>query len=178
MTERRLDEAIDRAVHEMMHVDPRPGLSRRVAARLAVPRTARLTAPRLASAAALILLALAAALLVTRTPAPVREQVSVTRETIPPAPRVNRAPATTPEQPARVPPARVTRAPGSPRRGGNTIEATPPFASNVQIAPLADLTPIAVEPAGPRALDAPEVVVTPLAPLEPLRVDPLSSTPR
>jgi len=33
-SETRLDRAIDRAVRDMMHVDPRPGFRRRVLARL------------------------------------------------------------------------------------------------------------------------------------------------
>lgn len=177
MSERRLDEAIDRAVRDMMDVDPRPGLSRRVAARLDEPRTSWLTMPRIAAAAALVVLAVAAVLLVPRTPAPVREQVSVTRQTAPPAPRVDREAAVTSREPARVRPERAARAPRTPRRVENASEEIPPFVSNVHVAPLAELAPITVAPAGPRALDAREVVVTPLAPLEPVRVDPLASTP-
>ena len=177
MTERRLDEAIDRAVHAIMDVDPRPGLSRRVAARLDEPRTSWLTVPRLAAAGALVVLAVAAVLLAPTTPAPVREQVSVTLKTAPPAPRVDRQAGITSLEPARVQPERVSRAPRTPRRVEKALEEIPPFARNVHVAPLADIAPIVVGPTGPRALDAPEVLVLPIAPIEPVRIDPLSSTP-
>jgi hypothetical protein len=169
MTERRLDEAIDRAVRDMMDVDPRPGLTRRVLARLDEPLRGSLTVPvrRLAvAAAALAVVAIAAALLVNRTPAPIGPRVSSVQDTalaaqpaarvLPPTPRKTRTPAGRPV----------------------TISGElPPFAHNVHVTPLADIAPIVVGPTGPRALDAPEVLVLPLAPIEPVRIDPLSSTP-
>jgi len=54
MTDKYLDDAIDRAVREMMDVEPRPGMRQRVFARLDEPRNSILTAPRLATAAAVL----------------------------------------------------------------------------------------------------------------------------
>jgi hypothetical protein len=167
MTERRLDEAIDRAVHDLMSADARPGLTRRVLARLDEPTRGWVAVPRLrAVAAALAVVAIATTLLVNRTPAPIRPRVSFVQDT-----------ALAPDPAARVlrPTPTRTRTPAS--RPVTISGDLPPFARNVHVAPLADIAPIVVGPTGPRALDAPEVLVLPLAPIEPVRVDPLSSTP-
>ncbi len=177
MTERRLDEAIDRTVREMMDVDPRPGLSRRVRARLDAPRATWLTLPRLAAGAALVGVAIIAIVLVTRTPAPVPQQVSVAREPGSGAPRVEHVPAPSSqpvERPSRIKPTRAS-VPAAPLE--STMEDIPPFVSTVNVEPLEPIAPIAMSPVEPRSIDPPGIAVRPLAPLEPLRVDPLSSTP-
>ncbi len=177
MSERRLDEAIDRTVREMMSLDPRAGLSRRVLAGLETPRTGWVTVPRRAAAAVLIAGAIVGGWLVTRTPAPVQQQVSVAHAPVLPRAqseaRVSRRSAHTAPVERYVP-----RSARALRRPQVTPENIPPFLSNVHIEPLASIAAIAVEPAGPRALESPEVNVTPLAPIEPVRVDPLPSRPR
>lgn len=170
MSERRLDEAIDRTVREMMDVDPRPGLSRRVLARLDAPQPARPTIPRLAAAAAvLVVTAIAAALFVSRTPEPGQRQMSVGSDI-----RLFAPHAVVRSAPTRATP--QTRRPG--RLPSTVTEGVPPFVSTVNLAPLVDIVPIAVAPAGPHPLDTPEVIVAPLPPIQPVRVDPLSSMPR
>lgn len=62
-TERDIDNAIDRAVRDIMSVDPRPDLRRRVLSRLERPERAWFFFPQLAAAAALIVIVVAAALL-------------------------------------------------------------------------------------------------------------------
>ena len=59
-SDREIDDAIDRAVHEMMSAEPRAGLRGRVLGRLARSESAWLTLPRLAAAAALVVLAVMA----------------------------------------------------------------------------------------------------------------------
>jgi hypothetical protein len=54
MTDKRLDDAIDRTIRGLMSADPRPGLSVRVKARIQQGRTPSVAIPRLAAAAALI----------------------------------------------------------------------------------------------------------------------------
>lgn len=177
MTERRLDEAIDHTVREMMDVDPRPGLSRRVRARLDAPRATWLTLPRLAAGAALVGVAIIAIVLVTRTPAPVPQQVSVAREPGSGAPRVEHVPAPSSqpvERPSRIKPTRAS-VPAAPLE--STMEDIPPFVSTVNIEPLASIPPIVLSLVGPPEIESPEITVPPLAPIEPVRVAPLSSTP-
>lgn len=178
MTDTRLDDAIDRAVREMMNVDPRPGLSRRVLARLETPRTSWLTVPRLAAAAALVAIIVVALVLVTRTPAPVSQQVAVTprppvvappSEEPVPSPSTGRTPPIASIMPPRV---RFEL-----RQQPRAAEELPPFVTSARVEPLASMIPIEVPPAGPRALELPEVVVAPLAAIEPVRVEPLSSRP-
>ncbi len=178
MTDTRLDDAIDRAVREMMSVDPRPGLSRRVLARLDEPRTPWLTVPRRAAAAALVAVIVVAIVLVTRTPAPVSQQVSVTRTPASPAPQTEmHVPPTPADSTARVA-THAPRARRTVRQPRATAEDIPPFAGSVNVDPLASIAPIAPRPVEPSAIESPEIIVTPLAPIEPVRVDPLPSRPR
>lgn len=177
MTDTRLDDAIDRTVREMMNVDPGPGLSRRVLARLETPRTPWLTVPQLAAAAALVAVTVVALVLVTRTPAPVSQQVAVTPRppvAAPPSEEPVPSPSTGRTPPiASIMPPRVRFEPRQPR----AAEELPPFVTSARVEPLASMIPIEVPPAGPRALELPEVVVAPLATIEPVRVEPLSSRP-
>ena len=61
-----IDSAIDRAVERMMHVDPRPGLQRRVGGRLRAVRPHASLRPRLALAAGSVAVLIAAVLLIPR----------------------------------------------------------------------------------------------------------------
>ena len=64
-TQRDLDDAIDRAVRDIMGVDPRPGLRARVLRRLERPERMWMSLPQLAAAAALIVIVVAAVLMRT-----------------------------------------------------------------------------------------------------------------
>ncbi len=175
MSERHLDEAIDRAARAMTAADPRPGLSRRVLARLQARRTPWLSVPRATVAATVVTIAVAA-MLVSRTPAPAPQELPAGRDlTL----AVRDAPRVPPRHAASAAPlgaGPVTRG-LRPRGHREPVDAIPPFAGGLHVTPLRDIVPITLDPAGPRALDAPEVVVAPLAAIEPLRVDPLSFTP-
>jgi hypothetical protein len=176
MSEKRLDEIIDRVVRDMMRLDPRPGLSRRVLARLDQPRTRWPSVPRLAAATALLAVAVIAIVLGTRTPAPVSQQVSLNHSPAAPAPQtVVRVPPRSTDATPRV---ATKRAPRAVRQRHETPEDIPPFASGVQVQPLASIEPIALDRVGPMPIESPGVSIAPLAPIEPVRVDPLSSTPR
>ncbi len=85
--EARLDRAIDRAVREMMHVDPPPGLRRRVLSRITAPVERRpWLLPRYAIVAAvLVILVLSATLMRrgVRPPVPAAAPPAVASKTAP-----------------------------------------------------------------------------------------------
>jgi hypothetical protein len=186
-TEDRLDVAIDRAVREMLDVEPPAGLRGRVLDRLERPRRGLgwmwIAAP-IAAAAVIVL----AVMLPWRgdprsvTPPP---QVAVT--TPPQAPRL--APSSTP--PPRGPSpstAGVPRASGPQRTGGTarpagegTLSAAtvPAFAeSDAGIDPLAPIAPITVAVARPANITPAEIVISPLAPITEVQIAPLSPPDR
>jgi hypothetical protein len=175
-----LDRAIDRAVRKMMHVDPPPGLRRRVLSRLE-RRAAeqRLFGPRYAwGAAALVILIVA--VMFTRDHraerAAVVPQPSVAAN-VSPAPREpSAAPPKAPVErrsPSQVPLPRLTReAIPIPRianvfgaRTGSVsaasesaVEAVWPGAEN----PSSSVAPLVIAPLAPAPIETPAIVIPPL----------------
>ena len=175
-----LDRAIDRAVRNLMHVDPPPGLRRRVLLRLepGAPER-RLFAPRLAwGAAALVILIVA--VMFTRDhrtePAAVVPQPSVAANQ-PPAPReVSAAPSEAPVErgsPSQAPSPRVTREAIPMPRVANVFgartgrvsaaaergaEAVWPGAEN----PSSTVAPLLIAPLTPTPIETPAIVIPPL----------------
>ncbi len=141
----RIDEAIDRAVREIMHREPPPGLRRRVLARLDAPAPRAWVAPRIAFAAAAVLIVVVATVLMLRN-----NRVAET-----PRHEIAAAPASTPATPsadraAPSPPSVVehTRRPSQPRR---IARPAPAQSASVGLAPPA---------AGPRTATPPQGRVT------------------
>jgi hypothetical protein len=102
-----LDRAIDRAVREMVQVDPRPGLRRRVLLRLdADSRPAARMTVRYAWAAAAFVIVIAAVMFTRERP-----DVPVTTVTAPSQTAVVTAPASQARRPVVVPPPPTARRP-------------------------------------------------------------------
>lgn len=104
---RSMDDAIDTAVRDMMHVDPRPGLRRRVLSKLDAPGRKGSWMPwLLAPTGALAAVVLAVALLDDRTASPGPVTTAMTSDaTVPagPPPPAAGIPARTREAPAQSP---------------------------------------------------------------------------
>jgi hypothetical protein len=173
-----LDRAIDRAVREMMHVDPPPGLRRRVLSRLQTQGAERrLFVPRYAwGAAALVILVVGVLFTrdVRREPAAVIAQPSVAaRESTPP----RESPAAPPQAPrttaSRVSPLRITRDPipmphienvfgtrtaDVSATADSSVEAVWPGVDN----PSNTVAPLVITPLTPAPIDVPEIVIPPL----------------
>jgi hypothetical protein len=176
-----LDRAIDRAVRKMMHVDPPPGLRRRVLSRLE-PRAAerRLFVPRYAwGAAALVVLIVA--MMFTRNhrpePAAIVPQPSVVAGGPPP----REGPATSRQAPLLIAPAPTSRS--SPSRitreaipmprianvfGTRTAEVSAADDSGVEAVwpgaenPSNAIAPLVIIPLTPAPIETPAIVVPPL----------------
>jgi hypothetical protein len=177
----RLDEAIDRAVREMLEVEPRPDLRARIVERIETrrrggPRTTPplrwLVAPL--AAAALI----AAAVFVARRSEPVPQAPIVATapdRRLPAPPRVSTAEP--PEQPARP----VVAAPRPVRQAGGTVAAAS-FAGEASaaaaLAPLKTIAPIAVEPIAHDTIAPAEVAVRPLNTISDVQIAPLTPPDR
>jgi hypothetical protein len=168
-----LDAEIDRTVREMMNVEPATGLRRRVLDRLERPRAHVVSWPRLAAATA-VAAALLVAFWVFRAPEHRPEPIASTAEkTVAPAITEPHLPRQTP------PPARIavdaTRSETS-RTSAQTRRlsaAVAPYESTVQIAPLDEISPIAVAPVQPSAIAPQEIVIAPLTPIAEVEVGPL-----
>jgi hypothetical protein len=109
----RLDDAIDRAVRDIVQHDPRPGLRRRVLGRMHPPRRRAALVTQLAFAGGALVLLVAAAVVLRpapdQPPPPVTQSAaSVAREAVPPAPPATPAP-TLVTPPQKQPAARITR---------------------------------------------------------------------
>jgi len=126
----RLDRAIDRAVRDMVQVDPQPGLRHRVADRIQTghPGTGRSWRtysvwPALATAAALVIVVTAFALLrapvVTPPEAQVADMVPATAAAAPPTP------TTAPPEPTVTPPPAPRRSATAPGRASAPANRTP-----------------------------------------------------
>jgi hypothetical protein len=163
----RLDRAIDRAVGELMQVDPRPGLRHRVAGRLDAPVRRTSWIVQAATAAALVAVMVVSWMLLRGPAAP---PAAPSQTAVSPA----LAPATPPAQthaptptPVTTEPARTARRPQArgeadfgPRRGrvaaANVDTAKPrgaayaasPLSPGVAVAPIAPIMilPIEVQP--------------------------------
>ena len=181
--EARIDRAIDRAVREMMDLDPPPGLRRRVLARLSMPETQRTWwLPRYALAsAALTVLLLSLTALPRETEPPARPSApSIFVATAPSVPDANTSVRVLETaQPEATPPV--------PHAQGFTRERIPmPRVSNVfgtrtnSVSPTVDRTsetgatrraridvdalpPLRLVPLSERPIEIPPLVVVPLA---------------
>jgi hypothetical protein len=174
--ENDLDAVIDRAVREMLDVEPSPALRARVIARLEHPRSsfrwAWIAAP--ITAATVLVLAL---WIPSRHRPLVSRPVSLTAQI----------------QPVRSSPPLLNasngNASGQPRRGGNVVTdrlaaaravAVPetPFQSTIAIRPLVDVTPIGIAGIEYDRVEAERTEVAPLAQLSAVTVGPLSPPDR
>jgi hypothetical protein len=170
---RQIDEAIDRAVREMMQVDPRPGLRRRVLARLERRSRVRFRGSFfLLPAAAVIAIILAIVLPAMRqaspevtTATPVQSASNTPRE-LPsaPAPPAPAAAATRPVRPPAVP-ARTVSIFGD-RRDRVSASSVPPVVADAG----ATSAPAAAEDVSP---GLPRIVMTPLVEVSEIRVRPI-----
>lgn len=157
----RLDDAIDRAVREMMHVDPMPDMKGRVLSQLEHPRPRVFTFVRLGLATAVAVLILFALMRAphpvpsseTRHPAAPAVPLAVPRND--PDPVASTFPLSSPERPVTA--AVAVEAP--------TIPALP------EIAPLVVAPPEATE------IEPDAIIVSPLADIPDVRVDPLPFPP-
>lgn len=187
----RIDDAIDRAVRDIMRRDPPAGFRGRVLSRLDAPVRRALTWPRLAAAAGtLAVVALAVVLLRDAPPEPsiASSPVAATPPAVPsPAsdavqPRVNSAPVTGPP-PRRQPRAEPVRTATFPPRDGRVSAASlpPAAARNAPSAPaLEETMPSALPPIGVAPLAAPgpiEIAPIVVPPIQIPRV-PSASPPR
>ena len=175
-----LDRAIDRAVRTMMHVDPAPGLRRRVLSRLDSPGADRRLFLRGYAWGVAAVAILIVAVMFTRDhrtePAAVVPQPSVAANQPPAAREVSAAPSEAPVErgsPSQVPSPRVTReAIPMPRvanvfgaRTGSVsaaaergVEAVWPGAEN----PSSAVAPLLIAPLTPAQIETPAIVIPPL----------------
>ena len=187
----RLDVAINRAVREMLDVEPPAGLRSRVLQRIegadsrsGMASTFRwkfvwIAAP--VAAAAILILAVIAPWRITG-PAPgtgtTPQIAAVERPAVvdPVPPSVVVPPTSTrpvPPRPAR--PSTVADARPRVMVERTVIAATVPAADGVGIDPLAAIDPIRIAPVGSAAIEHREVVITPLAPIAQLQIAPLNT---
>jgi hypothetical protein len=186
----RLDVAINRAVREMLDIEPPAGLRGRVVRRIegadgssGLASAFRrkifwIAAP--AAAAAILILAVIAPWRTKPVPATDATKVAAVE---PPAvvdpvqpPTMVLSPTPSRPDPPRVSgPATVAR--GKPRVivERMVIAATVPAGNGVEIDPLAAINPIRIAPVGSAAIEYKEVVVTPLAPIAQLQIAPLTT---
>ena len=176
-----LDRAIDRAVRKMMHVDPPPGLRRRVLSRLDSRAAGRrLFVPQYAwGVAALVILIVGVMFTLNHRTEPVAvvPQPSVVAGEAPPTREISAAPSQTPVAGGRTPtspsPSRITReAIPMPRIANvfgtrtasvsaaaeNGIEAVWPGADS----PSSSVAPLVITPLTPAPIETPEIIIPPL----------------
>ena len=177
-----LDRAIDRAVRKMMHVDPPPGLRRRVLSRLETHVAQhRLFVPRYAWGAAALLILIVAVMftqddrtepvalgpppsVATQESTPPREPSAAPPRAPLPAPRTTASrvpsPGVTRE---RIPMPRIanvfgTRTAGVSAAAESGVEAVWPGADN----PSNAVAPLVITPLTPAPIDTPAIVIPPL----------------
>ena len=177
---RLLDDAIDRAVHDMVQADPRPGFRRRVIGKLNAPPPRRSWIPNLLVPAG-ALATVAFAVMLTRTPSlPPEPSVATTppRNAAPagavatapstPAPPAPQAAAVAgPRRPARrsVEPVQFTFGPPTDRVAASSVAPAPAESAVVESPSLADSAPV-----------LPLLQVAPLRSLAPVTVKPIEIT--
>ena len=172
----RVDDAIDRAVREMLDVEPPADLRARVMAQVSAPGS-RLPA------AGWILAPLAAAVLVLLAVFVARRGEPVPQTTVAHGPDVRLAPPAasplTPSAPSVRPPA-ATRASGGSRRAGNAriVVATVVDDGPTEIAPLKTIAPIAAAPIEQERIAPAEIAVRPLNTITEIQIAPLSPPDR
>ena len=163
---RDFDQAIDRAVREMLDVEPRSGLRARVLERIAElrPRSPLRWAIVPIAAAALLMLILSAPWWTSQKAAPVIASTSLATV----VPSVHASSPSAVSRPA-------TMRAGAPREA-KALRAEPNAPSmTVAVAPLEALDGINVPPVAVARLDAQQVTVAPLAPIEQIEIEPVGS---
>jgi hypothetical protein len=170
-TERRLDDAIDDTVRDMMAVEPHPEMRQRVLARLQSARQPWLTIPRLAAGAALTMAVVIIVLFVDRTSNELPDRTVMVHTPEPSRPSPHDM-VRVPDNPA-IPPTRQSRRPAARVRAAayeNPTEATP---TPVEIVPLDPLVPIVIARVEPDAIATREITIPALT-VDRLEVEPLS----
>jgi len=179
----KLDRAIDRAVREMLDVEPRADLRARVVRRIeaGAGKGGSRTAPTLSwilvpfAAAALIALAV----FVARRSEPV-----VLSPVVADAPDVNLPAATRPDLPSAIetpvgqPPATARDARATGPAGARGAVATVADDASVRLAPLNTITPIAVAPIEQDTIAPAEIAVRPLNTVAEIQIAPLTPPDR
>jgi hypothetical protein len=175
MDDKQIDHAIDRAVREMMQVDPRPGMRARVIARVSRPEPRTNPWMRITAAGSLVAALLFVTIMLGRPePAP-----GPTPTTIAEAPRsAPQQPVATPlTQPERAPVRRVPRQAAPPLAESRLVqaasfEAAEPFEPSVTIDPIAPIEAIQVTELTTKAIDSTEITIPPI-PVATIDVAPL-----
>ena len=149
MTKNHLDDAIDRAVRDMMSSEPQPGFRRRVLDRIERGRTSRLKAawiPALAGAAGVVVIAFAFSIVQRGSQTPARPSSSPVSNTVT-APSAPVPPAPQPERAVESGPRRVASAIHAAHEGrvvATSIDEPQPEAEDVLLEPLSTVAPLTV----------------------------------
>jgi hypothetical protein len=175
MKDDQLDTAIDRAVRELMDVDPRPGMSHRVRARLETSPRPILTVRRLVTASALVLALLILAFATGRRERPA-DSIAVSKP--PPTPTES---LTNPQDmPLRQKPtdavrSRVTSAEREDLRvQAVSLETLDVSTVPIQIEPMTPIAQIGIPRLEHKPLDSDVVTIKPLL-IEEIEIAPLTS---
>jgi hypothetical protein len=170
----QLDAAIDRAVREMMSVEPRPGMRQRVLGRLRQPHRRTFPFRRLAVAgvsAAIVLIALRG-FIGTNAPQP-RPDNPVVQSQSQPAP----SPAPKPVEPPPLVAVKVEKvAPPAPREIPEGVvvaqSVNEPVAASMEVAPLAPTSSLTIQRLETPAPSVSEIVLKAI-PISDLSIEPL-----
>ena len=190
LVETQLDEAIDRAVREMMNVEPTGDLRQRVLDEIAgAPQWVLPWRALAAASAALAAIVLLIVNLITRQPAPPESRVASTRA-VPPIQQTTPPPATKPSTPSQALPRNTL--PIAQRPGRSTSFVAPhtaqerlveaasipgplsPETSTTPAGPLAPVLPIAMTLLDTPPIRTSEIEITQIT-LEPIEIVPLPS---
>jgi hypothetical protein len=171
----RLDIAIDRAVREMLDVEPPAGLRGQVLERIERPRTGLrwtwVVAP-LAAAAIVVL-----AIMMPSRQAPVVPARNVVAAKVP-QPAVAQTPSPTVTTAATVPGPAPRMMPAAASGQVFVAEAVTAASTDVGIEPLSPIDPIGIVPVRPATISPSEIAIAPLAPIAALQVEPLTPPDR
>jgi hypothetical protein len=177
MNDKQLDDAIDRAVHEMMDVEPRAGFRQRVASRIEAPPPRLLTPWRLATlgaAAAVVVLVVA----ISFRPSDTVPRIAST-EVAPAQPPV----AQVPPAEIRPPAAESTELAAKPREVrrnvvvARSLADSEPLPSLTGVEPLVPPATLTVRQLETHAPEIQDIVLAPIA-ISELSVDPLDRSLR
>jgi type IV secretory pathway VirB10-like protein len=175
MTERHLDDAIDRAVRDIMSAEPRPGLRERVLRQIDVPPRWRITLPAVVGAAACA--AVLIALVLPDRPPRQTPPSSTSVARTPPAAATpgNPPPASGTRESAAVAPSVTTSGPErrlASRRPPRTIRAAVSEPDDMGLPPLSEAPPLSMGAIEPRRLTTRELTIDALS-VTPITVEPL-----
>ncbi len=169
LVETQLDEAIDRAVREMMNVEPTGDLRQRVLDEIAgAPQWVMPWRALAAASAALAAIVLLIVNLITRQPAPPESRVASTRA-VPPIQQTTPPPATKPSTPAASQALPRDTLPIAQRPGRSTPRVAPHTAQE-RLVEAASIP-------GPLALETATTPAEPLAPVLPVAMTLLYTPP-